>query len=149
MESKLCREPVRTGQRLLLSGRKSRVNIIISNSSGKPIYEQIVTQIRQMIMDGDLHAGDPLPSMRFLAQELRISVITTKRAYEELARDGFITNVVGKGSFVADVGSEILREEGLREIEQRLLAAVDRAKAVRLSKGEFLEIVDTLWEDNL
>lgn len=125
----------------------TRVNIIISNSNGKPIYEQIAAQIKQMIMCGDLRAGDALPSMRLLAKELRISVITTKRAYEELARDGFITNVVGKGSFVADVGSEILREENLREIEQKLEAAVDRAKAVKLSREEFLEILNALWEE--
>lgn len=123
------------------------MNIIISNSSGKPIYEQIATQIQQMIMSGDLRAGDALPSMRLLAKELRISVITTKRAYEELARDGFITNVVGKGSFVADVGSELLRETNLREIEQKLEAAVERAKAVKLSREEFLEMLNTLWEE--
>lgn len=140
--------PERRRIRALQEG-KTRVNILISNSSGKPIYEQITTQMKQMIMSGDLRAGDPLPSMRLLAKELRISVITTKRAYEELARDGFITNVVGKGSFVADVGSEILREENLRDIEQKLQDAVDRAKAARLSREEFLEILDTLWEDNL
>lgn len=125
----------------------TRVDIIISNSSGKPIYEQITTQIKQMIMGGDLRPGDALPSMRLLAKELRISVITTKRAYEELARDGFITNVVGKGSFVVDVGSEILKEENLRGIEQKLQAAIDHAKAARLTRKEFLEMFDMLWED--
>lgn len=124
-----------------------RVDIIISNSNGKPIYDQIATQIRQLIMSGDLRAGDALPSMRLLAKELRISVITTKRAYEELARDGFITNVVGKGSFVADVGPDILREENLREVEQRLEQAVDRARAAGISRAEFLEILDALWEE--
>ena len=133
------RQPVQEG--------KTRVDIIISNSNGKPIYDQIATQIKQMIMSGDLRAGDALPSMRLLAKELRISVITTKRAYEELARDGFITNVVGKGSFVANVGSEILREENLREIEQKLELAVDRAKAAGLSREEFLEILGAFWEE--
>ncbi len=123
------------------------MDIIISNANGKPIYDQIATQIKQLIMGGDLRAGDALPSMRLLAKELRISVITTKRAYEELARDGFITNVVGKGSFVADVGPEILKEENLREIEQKLEAAVDRAKAAKLSREEFLEILNALWEE--
>ena len=102
-----------------------------------------------MIMSGDLHAGDPLPSMRLLAKELRISVITTKRAYEELARDGFITNVVGKGSFVAEGNSEILREESLRRVESSLQEAVDRAKAARLTRAETQEMFDTLWEENL
>lgn len=125
------------------------MNIIISNSSGKPIYEQITTQIKQMIMSGDLHAGDPLPSMRLLAKELRISVITTKRAYEDLARDGFITNVVGKGSFVAENNSELLREESLRRVEESLQDAVDRAKAARLTRTEFLEVLDMLWEEDL
>lgn len=125
------------------------MNIILSNSSGKPIYEQITTQIKQMIMSGDLHAGDPLPSMRLLAKELRISVITTKRAYEDLARDGFITNVVGKGSFVAENNSELLREESLRRVEESLQEAIDRAKAARLTREDFLEVLDMLWEDSL
>lgn len=125
------------------------MNIIISNSNGKPIYEQIAVQIKQMIMSGELHPGDALPSMRLLAQELRISVITTKRAYEELARDGFIINIVGKGSFVAEGNSELLREEGLKRVEECLQEAVDRAKAVRLSREEIQEMFDTLWEENL
>ncbi len=123
------------------------MNIILSNSSGKPIYEQITTQIKQMILSGDLHAGDPLPSMRLLAKELRISVITTKRAYEELARDGFIINVVGKGSFVAENNSELLKEEVLREVENRLQEAVERAKHAGLSREEFQEILDLLWDE--
>ena len=77
------------------------VDILISNSSGKPIYEQITSQIKNMILSGTLQAGEALPSMRLLAKELRISVITTKRAYEDLERDGFIETVPGKGSFVA------------------------------------------------
>lgn len=125
----------------------THMDIIISNSSGRPIYEQITAQIKQMIMGGDLRPGDALPSMRLLAKELRISVITTKRAYEELAREGFITNVVGKGSFVADVGSEMMREENLREIEQKLQAAIDHAKAAGLTREEFLELLGMLWED--
>ena len=77
------------------------MDIIISNASGKPIYEQIVSQIKQLILSNALQAGDALPSMRLLAKDLRISVITTKRAYEELEREGFIETIVGKGSFVA------------------------------------------------
>ena len=94
------------------------MNIIISNTSGKPIYEQITSQIKNMIVSGELKAEDPLPSMRLLAKELRISLITTKRAYEDLEREGFIVTVVGKGSFVAGASLEIVKEEKLRIIEE-------------------------------
>ena len=94
------------------------MDIIISNSSGKPIYEQITSQIKEMIMNGSLKAGDALPSMRTLAQNLRISIITTKRAYEELEKDGFIESFTGKGSFVKAQNQELVREEGLRQIEE-------------------------------
>ena len=130
-----------------MSERNIFVNIILSNSSGKPIYEQIMTQMKQMIVSGELRPGDPLPSMRLLAKELRISVITTKRAYEELARDGFITNVVGKGSFVAENNSELLREAVLREVEARLQEAVERAKVAGLSREELDGVLDLLWEE--
>ena len=123
------------------------MNIILSNSSGKPIYEQITTQMKQMIVSGELRPGDSLPSMRLLAKDLRISVITTKRAYEDLARDGFITNVVGKGSFVAENNSELLREAVLREVENRLQEAVDRAKAAGLRREEIQGVLDLLWEE--
>ena len=104
------------------------MEIIISNSSGKPIYEQITIQIKNMVMNGSLKPGDALPSMRLLAKELRISVITTKRAYEDLERDGFITTVVGKGSFVREANVELVREERLRMIESRLQEAVEIAR---------------------
>ena len=94
------------------------MNILISNSSEMPIYEQITSQIKQMIINGELGAGALLPSMRSLAKELRISVITTKRAYEDLERDGFIYTVVGKGSYVAEKNMEFVREEQLRIIEK-------------------------------
>ena len=93
------------------------MDIIISNSSGRPIYEQITSQIKGLIMNGTLKPGDPLPSMRLLAKELRISVITTKRAYEDLERDGFITTIVGKGSFVQEADQEFVREERLKAVE--------------------------------
>ena len=86
------------------------MNIIISNSGEKPIYEQITAQIKAMVMNGQLKEGDALPSMRMLAKELRISVITTKRAYEDLERDGFITTVVGKGSFIKAADTGLVRE---------------------------------------
>ena len=105
------------------------MDIIISNSSGKPIYEQITSQIKNMIITGQLHPGDGLPSMRLLAKELRISVITTKRAYEDLERDGFIETVAGKGSFVAAKNMELIREEHLRLVESYLQQAVQAAQA--------------------
>ena len=100
------------------------MNIIFSNSGDRPIYEQITAQIKAMIMNGQLKEGDALPSMRTLAKELRISVITTKRAYEDLERDGFITTVVGKGSFVKAADTSLVREERLKQIEELLGRAV-------------------------
>ena len=112
------------------------MDIIISNSSGKPIYEQITAQIKGQILSGELQAGDALPSMRVLAKELRISVITTKRAYEELEHDGFIETVTGKGSFVARQNTEFLREDALRRVEQALENAVDIARHSGISDDE-------------
>ena len=108
------------------------MDIILSNASGKPIYEQITDQVKEQIMAGTLSAGDALPSMRLLAKELRISVITTKRAYEELERDGFLENVPGKGCFVAPQNRELLREAQLRRVEEKLSQAVEEAR-----KGAF------------
>ena len=123
------------------------MDIIISNSSGRPIYEQITAQIKGMIMNGTLKPGDPLPSMRLLAKELRISVITTKRAYEELGRDGFITTVVGKGSFVREADQEFVREERLKAVEGHLQAAVDAARQCGMEEQEVLEILRLLFEE--
>lgn len=123
------------------------MNIIISNSSGKPIYEQITAQIKGMIMNGTLKPGDSLPSMRLLAKELRISVITTKRAYEELERDGFITTIVGKGSFVQEADREFVKEEQLRTVESHLQAAVDTAKQYGMEEAELIEILKMLYEE--
>ena len=105
------------------------MDIHISNSSGIPIYEQLVTQIKNLILNGVLQDGEALPSMRLLAKELRISVITTKRAYEELEREGFLYTVVGKGSFVAVKNAELLREQQRRIVEDSLGKAVESAKA--------------------
>ena len=123
------------------------MDIIISNSSGKPIYEQITSQIKGMIMNGTLKPGDPLPSMRLLAKELRISVITTKRAYEELEREGFITTVVGKGSFVKEADQEFVREERLKAVEGHLQAAVDAARQCGMEEQEVVELVKLLFEE--
>ncbi|MCI5995464.1 MAG: GntR family transcriptional regulator [Blautia sp.] len=121
------------------------MEIIISNSSGKPIYEQIVSQIKNMILAGELKPGDALPSMRFLAKELHISVITTKRAYEDLERDGFITTMVGRGSFVAESNTEVLKEEQLRIVEQKLEDAVEHARKSGVSLEELREIMEMLY----
>lgn len=123
------------------------MNILISNSSDKPIYEQITTQIKQMIISGELVAGDQLPSMRMLAKELRISVITTKRAYEDLERDGFIYTMMGKGSFIADKNMEFVREEQLRIVEEHLNIAVSGAKAGGISLNELQEIIGMIYEE--
>ena len=123
------------------------MDIIISNSSGKPIYEQITSQIKQKIMQGELKEGDALPSMRLLAKDLHISVITTKRAYEDMERDGFITTVVGKGSFVASTDSEFLREEQLRTAEAHLTQAVRAARLGGIDIEELVEVLRMLYEE--
>lgn len=124
------------------------MNIIISNSGDRPIYEQITAQIKAMLMNGQLKEGDALPSMRTLAKELRISVITTKRAYEDLERDGFITTVVGKGSFVKAADTSLVREERLKQIEELLGRAVVLAGESGIRKEEVLEILEILFQDN-
>ncbi|MBR6222773.1 MAG: GntR family transcriptional regulator [Lachnospiraceae bacterium] len=122
------------------------MDIIISNSSNDPIYLQIVDQIKAMIMSGELAPGEALPSMRNLAMQMRVSLITTKRAYEELERDGFIETYTGKGSFVKAQNPELLREENLRQIEKLLTEAVDKARIRGISKEEMKEILDMLYE---
>ena len=123
------------------------MDIIISNSSGKPIYEQITSQIKNMIISGELQEGDALPSMRLLAKELRISVITTKRAYDDLERDGFIESFTGRGSFVAQKNVEFLREEQLKIAEEHLKNAVAVAKSSGISLDELEEILHVLYEE--
>ena len=124
----------------------SNMDIILSNSSGKPIYEQIADQVKEQILSGALSAGDALPSMRVLAKELRISVITTKRAYEELERDGFLDNVPGKGCFVAPQNRELLREAQLRRVEDILAQAVDEARKGGFSLSELQELLTLLYQ---
>jgi len=124
------------------------VDIIISNSSGKPIYEQITAQIKNMILSGELKQGQPLPSMRLLAKELRISVITTKRAYEDLERDGFITTLVGKGSFVSENNTELVKEEQLKIIEEHLQKAVSSARMTGIKLEELYEIMELLYKED-
>ncbi len=121
------------------------MDIIISNASGTPIYEQIIAQLKAMILDGTLKEGDALPSMRTLAQQLRISVITTKRAYEELERQGFIESYTGKGSFVKAQNTELLREEQLRQIEAALEAVCAKARQCGLKQEELLELTAMIY----
>ena len=123
------------------------MDILISNASNDPIYLQIVKQIKAMILNGELQAGDPLPSMRNMAMQMRISLITTKRAYEELERDGFIESYTGKGSFVKAQNLELLREENLKQIEELLQTAVDKARVAGVSVEELVEILKTIGDD--
>lgn len=121
------------------------MDIIISNSSGEPIYQQISSQIKAMIMQGELSEGAPLPSMRTLAAELRISVITTKRAYEELEREGYIESYTGKGSFVKGQNSELIREENFRQTEELLKQACAKAKLCGVELSELKEILELIY----
>lgn len=122
------------------------MNIIISNSSHEPIYEQIAKQIKNIIMRGELNEGDMLPSIRNLAKELEISVITAKRAYNELERDGYISSVPGKGSFVAAQNKELLKEIRMKVVEEKLAEAVDAAKSIELAYEELEEMLKIFYE---
>lgn len=123
------------------------MDIIISNSSGEPIYEQIISQIKAQIINGSLADGDPLPSMRSLAAQLRISVITTKRAYEELERQGFIESYTGRGSFVKAQNKHIMREEILRQTEALLGEACRKAKSCGVALEEMQEMLELIYAD--
>ena len=123
----------------------NQFDIIISNASGEPIYSQISAQIKKMILSGQLKEGDALPSMRNLALQLRISVITTKRAYEELERDGFIESYTGKGSFVKAQNQELFKEEQLRQMEELLSQACEKAKLAGVSSDELKEILELIY----
>lgn len=120
------------------------MNVIVSNASDRPIYEQIYTQIKGAILRGECREGDPLPSIRALAKELRISVITTKRAFDDLERDGFIYSVQGKGSFVALKNRELLREEYLRQAEGKLSEAISLARSGGVTDEELSEMFSYL-----
>lgn len=122
------------------------MDIFISNTSGQPIYEQIVSQVKDKILKGQLKAEEPLPSIRLLARELRISVITTKRAYEDLERAGFVHTQPGKGSFVAPQDPALHREETLREVERHLQRALDAARAGGVPEREVAETLSLLME---
>ena len=123
------------------------MDIIITNSSGEPIYSQITSQIKAMIMNGELKEGDALPSMRLLAKELRISIITTKRAYEELEREGYIESYTGKGSFVKGVNHEMVKESVMFEIETMMEEMFEKAEVAKLSFEELTERWNLLYEE--
>jgi len=123
------------------------LKIIISNSSDKPIYDQIVEQIKNLIINGELAEAEMLPSIRNLAKELQISVITTKRAYEELEREGYIVSVPGKGSFVSAQNKDLLKEARIRIIEEKLAEAVQAARTVGISMEELSEMLKILYEE--
>ena len=123
------------------------MEIVLSNSSDKPIYEQITAQIRDAVAAGELAAGEQLPSIRAVAAQLRISAITTKRAYQDLEAQGYVTTVPGKGCFVAEQNLDLLREERLRRVEASLARAVCDARACGLSDDELREMLDIQLEE--
>ncbi|MCQ1529668.1 GntR family transcriptional regulator [Lutispora saccharofermentans] len=124
------------------------MNIVISNLSDKPIYDQITEQIKSLIINGELKETELLPSIRNLAKELHISVITTKRAYEELEREGYIVSVPGKGSFVGAQNKELLKEARIRIVEEKLAEAVSAARTIDISYGELQEMLKLLYEED-
>ena len=123
------------------------MQLLINNRNGVPIYDQIYGQIKDQIINGTLKEYEPLPSIRSLAKDLKISVITTKRAYDELESDGFIYTLPGKGSYVAPKNTELLREQNLRKIEEHLSEAVKLSASCGLDKKTVLEMVELIWED--
>jgi len=121
------------------------MRIVLSNASPDPIYEQIARQIRAQILSGDLSEGDVLPSIRALARDLQISVITTKRAYEELEREGLLNTVGGKGTFVAAQNPEFLREKKMKAVEEKLAEAVDQARLLGVGPEHLAEMLRLLY----
>ena len=124
------------------------MQIIISNISKEPLYEQIYLQIKKQILTNELSAGEALPSMRQLAKDLDISVITTKRAYEELEKNGFIFSVVGKGSFVSEQSNEMILERKMKVIEEQLMAAIQNSKKIGLELAELTELLTMLYKED-
>lgn len=124
------------------------MEIIISNNADKPIYEQITSQMKEMIMNGELKEGDSIPSMRALAKSIRVSVITVQKAYEDLQRDGFIETTVGRGSFVAAVNKELYQEEQQRRAEEHLQKAAQIAKMSNISLAKLTELLNLFYEED-
>lgn len=124
------------------------MELYIDNKSGAPIYDQIYNQIKDQIIQGALQPDEAMPSIRGLARDLRISVITTKRAYEDLEADGFITTMPGRGSFVAPQNPALHREESLKQMEEHLQHTIDAARRGGITKDEVRETLDLLWEES-
>lgn len=123
------------------------MQILISNSSKVPIYSQIKDQIKEKVLSGALQEGDALPSMRQLAKDLHISIITTKRAYEELEKEGYIYSIIGKGSFIAEQNLDMIKEKKLTAMEEKLLEVIANSKEVGLSLKELNEWITILYEE--
>ena len=123
------------------------MQLIISNNTDQPIYDQLCRQIKAQIIAGDLRPGDALPSIRGLAKDLKISVITTKRAYDELEAEGFLNTIPGKGCFVAEKNLDLVREHRLREMEAKLTSAVELARSCGVSEQELADLIHTLYEE--
>ncbi len=126
----------------------SVLNIIISNTADVPIYHQIVRQVRDAILRGELLEGEQLPSIRALAKDLRISVITTKRAYDDLEQEGYLVSVSGKGSYVAERNPELLRESRLGIVEDKLADAVAAAKTLEIDRADVFRLLELLYEED-
>jgi len=124
------------------------VEIIISSNTSKPIYEQITSQIKAMIMSGELKTGDPIPSMRSLAKTIHVSVITVQKAYEDLQRDGFIETTVGKGSFVAAQNKDFIQEEQQKKVEEHLMIAADVARTNGIKLDKIIELLKIFYEES-
>lgn len=123
------------------------MEIIISSNTSKPIYDQISSQIKAMIMSGELKTGDSIPSMRSLAKSVHVSVITVQKAYEDLQRDGFIETTVGRGSFVAAQNRDFIKEEQQKRIEEHLAIAVDIARENSITQEKLIELIKIFYEE--
>lgn len=123
------------------------INIILSNASSDPIYIQIMNQIRQSILSGELIAGDSLPSIRQLAKDLQVSVITTKRAYEELEKEKLIDSVIGKGSFVSGANKEFIREQRMKRLEEKMMDLISESKELNMTKQDVIDHLTLLFEE--
>src|SRR5699024_10577921 len=125
------------------------MNILIATHSKEPLFQQIKDQIKQLIFSGELKEGDAMPSMRLLAKDLKVSVITTKRAYEDLEQEGYVVSAVGKGTFIAGQQPHVLKEWQMREIENDLEKVVQSGKRIGVSKKELIELIHIYYEEDV
>jgi GntR family transcriptional regulator len=122
-----------------------RLTVVIAHQADEPIYEQIKRQFRHAIMTGLMQEGDPLPSLRHLAKELRISVVTTNRAYEDLEKEGFIVTAAGRGAYVAKISKGSLQDKKLKLVEEKLIESIDLAESYGISRADIIKMVDLLY----